>query len=211
MYELLKTEWRDDKVKAPLTRMRRDGWVPGVLFGKGFESTSFMVRKNDLTKFLHHSGKVFEVEVKGYGKHLVSLDNVQWDHMGDFIKHISFHKISANEKTIVKLPIHFVGEAVGIKEGGVVQQVMQEVEVKGLPKDMPEFLEFDISSLGFHSHFTLHDVTLPKGLEFHHDMEDTLVSCHPPKKVVETVEETVAQPELVGKETVVEDEVKEAA
>lgn len=199
MYELLKTEFREHKFKSPLRKLRSEGFVPGVLYGKGFDSMSFQVRRIDLVKFLHHSGKVFEVEVRGYGKHLVSLDNIQYDYMGDTIEHIAFHKIAANEKTVVKLPFHFVGEARGTKAGGVVQQVLHEVEVKGLPKDMPEFIEVDVTELDVHGHFSLKDIPLPKGLEWYHDENDNVVSCHTPKVVVEATTEE-SEPELITKE-----------
>ncbi|EQC48890.1 ribosomal protein L25, Ctc-form [Bacteriovorax sp. BSW11_IV] len=209
MYELLKTEFRDHKFKAPLRKMRTEGWVPGVLYGKGFASVNFMVKSMDFRKFNEHSGKVFEVEVKGYGKHLVTLDSIQYDHMGDFIQHIAFHKIAENEKTVVSLPIHLVGEAAGIKAGGMVQHVLHEAEVKGFPKDFVEFIEFDVSNLELHGHFCLKDIPLPKGLEWHEDINSNVVSCHPPRVVVE---EAPAAPEAFEMEVpVAMEEKKEAA
>ncbi|ATH07358.1 hypothetical protein BIY24_05225 [Halobacteriovorax marinus] len=204
MYELLKTEWREEPVKA----IRKEGYVPGVVYGKGIESVNFKVPSIAIRKFLHHSGKVFEVEVAGRGKHLVSLDNVQWDHMGDRMLHVSFHKISANEKTTVTLPIHFEGEAAGKKEGGVVHHVLHEVEVTGLPGDIPEFISVDITALGMHGHFSLKDIPCPKGLEWAHDVEANVVSCHPPKVEVVAEETTDVTEEVVAE---VESEEQEAA
>jgi large subunit ribosomal protein L25 len=206
VYELLKTQHRAEPVKS----IRKEGYVPGVVYGKGMESVTFKVDSHSITKFLHHSGKVFEVEVAGQGKHLVSLDNVQWDNMGDKMMHIAFHKISANEKTTVTLPIHFEGTAVGSKSGGIVQHVMNEVEVKGLPKDMPEFISVDVAGLDIHGHLSLKDIPAPKGLEWAHDVEANVVSCHPPK--AEVVEETVEEVAAVETEEVVaETEEKQAA
>ncbi|OUR96852.1 hypothetical protein A9Q84_10975 [Halobacteriovorax marinus] len=204
MYELLKTQFREEPVKA----LRKEGYVPGVVYGKGMESVNFKVQSNSVDKFLSHSGKVFEIDVAGKGKHLVSLDNVQWDSMGDHMLHISFHKISANEKTTVTLPIHFEGTCAGSKAGGIVQHVLNEVEVKGMPGDMPEFITVDISELDIHGHFALKDIQAPKGLEWAHDVEANVVSCHPPKVEVE-VEEVAEVVEAVTEEVVAED--KEAA
>lgn len=204
MYELLKTEWRQEPVKS----IRKSGYVPGVVYGKGMESVNFQVPSISISKFLHHSGKVFEVEVAGKGKHLVSLDNVQWDHMGDRMLHVSFHKISANEKTTVTLPIHFEGEAAGKKEGGIVQHVLHEVDVTGLPGDMPESITVNISELAVHGHFTLGDIACPKGLEWAHDVEASVVSCHPPKVEVVEEESTDVTEEVVAE---VESEEQEAA
>jgi large subunit ribosomal protein L25 len=196
VYELLKTQHRQGPVKS----LRKEGYVPGVVYGKGMESVNFQVNSLSMKKFLSHSGKVFEVEVAGSGKHLVSLDNIQWDHMGDKMMHVAFHKIAANEKTTVTLPIHFEGTAVGTKSGGIVQHVMNEVEVKGLPKDMPEYITVDVSEIDIHGHLCLKDIPAPKGLEWAHDVEANVVSCHPPK--VEVVEEPEAEVSEVASEEV---------
>ena len=206
MYELLKTQHRAEPVKS----IRKEGFVPGVICGKGMESVSFKVSSQSISKFLHHSGKVFEVEVAGQGKHLVSLDNVQMDNMGDKMMHVSFHKISANEKTTITLPFHFEGSAAGSKSGGIVQHVMNEVEVSGLPKDMPEFISVDIAGLDIHGHISLKDIQAPKGLEWASDIEANVVSCHPPKaEVVEEVVEEAAA--AASEETVAESEDNQAA
>lgn len=210
MYELLKTQHRQGPVKS----LRKEGNVPGVVYGKGMESVNFQVNSLSMKKFLSHSGKVFEVEVAGSGKHLVSLDNVQWDNMGDKMVHVSFHKISANEKTTVTLPIHFEGTAVGTKSGGLVQHVMNEVEVKGLPKDMPEFITVDVAGLDIHGHLSLKDIAAPKGLEWAHDEEASVVSCHPAKVeavVEEAAEVTEAEGVEVEAETEASAEDKQAA
>ena len=204
--DVLAAKFRDPS--APLTTMRKDGWVPGVVFGKDYKGLNIMVPRIELAKFFHHSGKVFEVEVEGHGKHLVALSEVQRGHLGTEFTHFSFHKVSATEKTTVTIPIHFVGESHASKEGGVVYPVLHEVEVKGLPRDLPEFVEIDVTSLEMNGHWTFADITPPKGCEWAMDAEDTIVSCHLPR--VKVVEEPVEAPaaEFAPEEV---DEVKEAA
>ena len=177
MYELLKADFRSKPVKS----IRKEGFIPGVIFGKGMESLSFQVPWGKFKSFYKHSGKVFQVEVSGQGKYLVNVDDVQWDALHDKMLHLSFHKIEENVKTIVKVPIHLVGTPVGVKDGGVVNQVLSEVELKGLPKDFPEFLEWDITELEFDGHWDLSHFKLPPGLELAHDDHDNVVSCHPAK------------------------------
>ena len=212
--DILEAFHRD--IDASLAKARKDGWVPGIVYGKGFEAVHIQVKKTELSKFLRHSGKVFEVSVKGHGKHLVAMDELQRGHLGTDYTHFSFHKVSASEKTTVTLPIHFEGNAHGTKEGGVVNTVMNEVEVRGLPKDLPEFVTVDVSTLDLNGHWTLGDITPPAGCEWAHNTEDNVVSCAMPKlKIVEepTTEEVAAEatteaPE--GEITPVE-ETKEAA
>lgn len=189
--DVLKAKFREEG--APLSKMRKDGWVPGVVFGKDFKGVNIMVPKQNLTQFFHHSGKIFEVEVEGYGKHLVALDEVQRGYTGSDFIHFSFHKVNAKVKTIVTLPIHFVGETYAAKEGGVVYPVHHEVDVKGYPKDLPEFVTIDVSKLGMNEHYTYADCTPPAGCEWACDVHDTVVSCHIPRvKVVEEVVTEVA-------------------
>ncbi|OIQ20638.1 MAG: hypothetical protein BM556_01495 [Bacteriovorax sp. MedPE-SWde] len=209
--DVLKAQFRDKS--APLGKMRRDGFVPGVVYGKGFDGVDIMVPKQTLSSFFHNSGKVFEVQVEGHGKHLVALDDVQRGHLGGDYIHFSFHKVSASEKTTITLPIHFTGESAGTKEGGVVYPVIHEVEVRGLPKDFPEFIEIDVTELGMNGHWTLKDITPPKGMEWAHSEEDSIVSCHAPrvKAVEETVEEVTAEATPEGEITPVEDSEKQAA
>lgn len=186
--DILKVEKRD--VGASTAQMRKEGYIPGVIFGKDFDGANFKVPKVDLAKFLHNSGKVFEVEFAGK-KHLVTLSHVQRGHLGTDFVHCSFHKVSAKDKVSLSLPIHFIGEAAGIKHGGLVNINFHEVEVEGLPKDMPEFLEFDLSGLELDENWTLEHFTLPKGLTWVHDVTDTVVTCSMPRVEVEPeVEET---------------------
>ncbi|MFG1494347.1 50S ribosomal protein L25 [Halobacteriovorax sp. GFR7] len=185
---ILKVETR--KPGRSTTQMRKDGYIPGTIYGKGFAGAQFMVPKQGLSKFLHTSGKVFEVEFEGK-KHLVTLADVQRGHLGTDFVHCSFHKVSAKDKVVISLPIHFVGEAVGTKAGGLINFNMHEVEVEGLPKDMPESLEFDITGLELDGHWSLEHFTLPTGLTWAHEPTASVVSCHLPKVVVEPeVEET---------------------
>ncbi len=206
VYELLKAEFREDKKIAPLNQMRRDGFVPGVIYGKQMESVLFKVPVHTIKTFLHHSGKVFQVEVPGHGKHLVNLDSVQMNHLGNEMFHISFHKIIENEKTTVTLPIVIHGEARGVKDGGIVNQVLNEVEVHGYPKDMPEFIEVIVDELDVHGHFSLKDIKAPKGLEWAHDLDANIVSCHPPKIHVVAEPEVEEAPVAESAEIAVEEE-----
>lgn len=186
--DILRVEARE--IGTSKAKMRNEGYIPGVIFGKGFDGVNFKVPRIELSKFLHHSGKVFEVEYAGK-KHLVTLSDVQRGHLGTDFVHCSFQKVSAKEKVVLSLPIHFIGDAVGTKAGGLVNFNFHEVEVEGLPKDMPEFLEFDISTLELDDSWTFEKFSLPHGLTWAHDVTASVVSCHMPKVVVEPeVQET---------------------
>lgn len=180
-HHVLKAKHRD--LENSTTWMRNEGWVPGVVFGKDFNGLNIMVPKTELKKFFHSSGKVFEVEVDGHGKHLVAVEEVQRGHLGTDYVHFSFHKVKANEKTTVTIPVHFIGEAKGTKEGGVVHPIINEVTLKGLPKDIPEHWEIDVTGLEMNHHWTFDDLTPPHGCEWAGNLDTNIVSCHAPKVV----------------------------
>ncbi len=213
MYELLTTDGRETGRNWKPSALRKEGWVPGVIYGKGTEPVHFKVPAMKLKKFLGRSGKVFEVEVTGYGKHLVNVQDIQWDHFGDTMMHVAFHKLQANQKTKVTVPIHWAGEAPGHKAGGVVNHAYNEIELYGLPKDFPEYYEVNVDTLEMNGNIHLEDLTPPRGCEFTNTDNPVIVSCHPPKKVEETTEEVA--PEVIGEATPEEatttDEEKSAA
>lgn len=86
-HHVLKAKHRE--VKNSTAWMRKEGWVPGVVFGKDFDGLNIMVAKTELKKFFHSSGKVFEVEVNGHGKHLVAVEEIQRGHLGTDYLHFS--------------------------------------------------------------------------------------------------------------------------
>lgn len=209
MYELLTTDGRETGRNWKPSALRKEGWVPGVIYGKGTEPVHFKVPAMKLKKFLHHSGKVFEVEVTGYGKHLVNVQDIQWDHFGDTMIHVALHKLQANKKTRVSVPIHWVGEAPGHKAGGVVNHAYNEIELYGLPKDIPEYYEVYVDTLEMNGNFHLDELTPPAGCTFTDKDNPVIVSCHPPKKVEETTEEVT--PEVIGEAPAASDDEKSAA
>lgn len=194
MYEKLITENRSVEKSASVKALRKSGFVPGVIYGKETESLPIKVPANKLHKFLEGSGRVFEVEVAGGGTHLVNLDNIQWDHLGNHALHVAFHKLKAGQKTRVTLPIHWIGESKGHRlEGGVIHQAYNEIEIEGLPKDIPDSIEVDITELGINEAIHLSDLTPPKNCKWMEDESIVLVSCQPPR--AEKIEEPVSPEE----------------
>ncbi len=211
MYQCLKVESRPNRNDSKPSSLRSEGWIPGVIFGKGIDSVSLKVKAQDLKKFLHQSGSVFEIEVGGK-KHLCNLDDLQKDALGSHMMHVSFHKLKAGQKTTVSVPIHYVGEAPGIKDGGVLNLMVDHIDVEGLPKDIPEFVEVDLSSVELNGQIHLGDVPTPKGCAWTIDPETNLLSCHAPKVVVEEPTETAAESvEATSEEASEDTEIKEAS
>lgn len=199
MYDLLKLEARRLKRETHPKALRRKGIIPGVIYGKDLSpSLNIQVEKNDLVKFLHQSAHVFEVQIGEGEKYLVNLDRIDRDPLGTEILHISFHNLARGQKTVVHLPIVLEGEAVGVKAGGVLNQILNEVNIEGLPKDIPETIGLDVSGLEVNHHLCLKDLHLPGDLIIKGDPEDTIVTCALPKKVEEETTTTAESGEATA-------------
>lgn len=193
MYDLLSVEQRNLNGANP-TQLRKQGWVPAVIYAKGVDSIPLQVRMSDFHKIQRHGVKVFEVEISGHGKELVSLDQTQKDPVTGRVIHISLHQLKKNEAVHVSVPVKLVGVAVGAKTGGVTRLLIDELTVSGLPHKIPETIEVNIESLELDGHINVSDVKLAGGLTFNEsDLEKMLVNCHVPKIVpIETATEEAA-------------------
>ncbi len=202
MYDLLNVEKRNVNGMNP-TQLRKSGWVPGVIFSKGTESIPLQMKASDFRKIHAHGVKVFEVEIGGHGKELVSLEQMQRDPVSGKVIHVSLHKLKKNESVHVTVPVKLVGKAPGQTAGGVPRLLINEIAVTGLPHNIPEVLEVNIESLELDGHINVSDVKLGSGLTFDEaDLEKMMVNCHIPKvQAVETPEAEATEEAETTEET----------
>lgn len=212
MYEIEAYPRKEKKKKT--RRLRREGKIPGVIYGHGEETRLIYVNEEDLKRLLssiHSESSVITVRLNG--EELPSLvKEVQRDIFTGKVIHIDFHHLHKGEKVTVMVPFKLVGEAKGVKEGGILDFVKRDVEIECLPKDIPEFIEVDISHLRVGDSIHLKDLKLPKKLRITEDLEEVIVSIIPPKKVeeIEVVEEEeIKEPEVVKEEKEEEKEEEE--
>jgi len=208
---LLATQKRDHAYKST-RQMRNSGWIPGIVFGHDIDSIPVQVKESVLRKFLSLHETVFEIQV-GTKKHMASVGELQKDPVTGRYIHISLHRLVANEKVHMKIPIHWVGTSAGTKEGGVFTGLSDTLDITALPSKMPEYIEVDISNLKVGESIKVKDVVLGADSEWHeHDLEKVLGNCNFPK-VQEVATPTVAETTEVVGETVETntDDVKEAS
>lgn len=183
MENVLNVESRASKHVIRPNQLRQKGFIPGVIYGKGIESVPIKVGKYDLMRSLDKFGQVFEVKIDGKKRRLVNLEKVQKDPLGKETLHVAFHELKRGEETAVSLPIQVVGESPGDKQGGVITQPLKEVEVTGMPQNMPEAIEVDISQLGLNESIQLKDIQPPQNMKFDENLlEETVVNCAPPSR-----------------------------
>jgi large subunit ribosomal protein L25 len=163
----LEAESRSDMGKGASRRLRRDGMVPAIIYGGSDEPQTISLVHSEILKRLDHEGfysHILTVNVGGQSVKAV-LRDMQRHPSKALIMHMDFQRIDENQPIRVHVPLHFVGESVsrGVKAGGMVSHDLNEVELEVLPRNLPEFLEVDISDLDVGESLHLSDLKLPEG------------------------------------------------
>lgn len=166
-----------------LKKLRAGAQTPGVLFARGLNpSKPILMQTKEVISILATGERVLDMVIDGK-KEIVNLTEVQRNPSSGKIIHLSFHLLKAGEKTHASIPVHLIGSAAGEKLGGLTQLVLKEIEVKALPKDLPEFIEIDVSALEIGDHLEIKDIKLPQGVELYHMKPETNVAaCRAPAK-----------------------------
>jgi large subunit ribosomal protein L25 len=150
-------------------RLRRDGKVPGVVYGGGKDATSIEMDHNDLFHKMKHEAfhaSILDMTL-GAEKLQVLLRDYQMHPFKNVINHVDFQRVAADREIHMRVPLHFKGEenSPGVKQqGGLVSHIINELEVACLPKDLPEFIEVDLSQLSAGHSLHVSDIKLPTGV-----------------------------------------------
>lgn len=170
--------------KGEYKNFRKEGKIPAVVYGKGMESQSLWVSWLDFQKCYKEHGKVFELKFNGQSE-TVNTKQVETDNLGK-VTHISFHKLAKGQKTSVKVPVTLEGDSIGAKAGGIIQQVLDSINITAMPQDIPDTIHVDISALQIGEHLTVGQLNLPKGLTVDEvEAQRNVVVCQAPKQQVE--------------------------
>ncbi|NLC12195.1 MAG: 50S ribosomal protein L25 [Firmicutes bacterium] len=208
---------RKKESKGELKEKRRKGLVPGVIYGRGSDTESIYVDANALKKSLLTPAGLnvlIELEVKGDGeqkKETVMIKELQRDLLRkEELLHVDFYRISLKEKIEVDVPLNFVGEPAGVKEGGILAVQLREVSLKCLPTEIPEKLDVNIENLAMGQSLFVSDLEIPEGLELLTDPEESVVSVQAPTVAVEELEgEEVEEGEGAAEKEAAREEEKE--
>jgi large subunit ribosomal protein L25 len=178
------------------------GKVPGVIYGKGLETRPLEFGRRDLEKFLTTARRgtvVVKMSVSDGADSKESfavLKECQMDPVTDRVIHVDFYEVALGQRFRIEVPLKVRGKAAGIELGGLLEQVVRNLEVECTPDNVPEFIEINVSHLGIGQSIHLGDVKFPEGvLPVEKDMRMTIVSVHTPK-----VEEVVAVAPVEGAE-----------
>ena len=192
---------REERGSRPNRRLRREGLVPGVIYGQESESVHFKVDGRRLRVVLAEKHALFDVEVEGGDRQPVIVKDQQHHPVRGHIMHIDLLKVRLDEKIQTTVPLELEGteDAPGVKEGGVLEHVTRELNVEALPTEVPDRIVADVSGLGIAETLMLSSVTPPAGVELLDDPEETVVATITAPSVTEAPESEIEEEaELVG-------------
>ncbi|MBK1698590.1 50S ribosomal protein L25/general stress protein Ctc [Rhodovibrio salinarum] len=199
---------RERAGKGAARRDRREGRVPGVIYGAGKEPTLFTIEPGTLDRELNSPGfftRLFEIQLKGKrGKQLAICRDLQFDPVTDRPVHLDMLRVSAKTEVTVLVPVHFINEeeCPGIDRGGVLNVVRHEVEMVARADNLPDYLEVDLTGYEINDSVHISAVTLPEGARPTIDDRDfTIATIAAPSAVrAEAAEEQEAAEEEAAEE-----------
>jgi large subunit ribosomal protein L25 len=197
MRETLNVQLRSSLGKKNNRRLRRSGQVPAVLYGHGQESVSLSIATSAIEGALRHHSRL--VDLAGAANESALISEVQWDTFGLEVLHVDFTRASADERIEVEVSVELKGQAIGVKEGGVIEQVLREVRIECPAGLIPEKLVLNIADLALGGSLTCAALKLPEGATLLTDADEMIVHCVTPRE--EGEEEGIgegAEPELIG-------------
>lgn len=169
---------REERGSRANRRLRREGLVPGVIYGIDADCISFKVDSRRLRGVLAEGHALFDVEIDGSERLPVIVKDQQRDPVRGQVVHLDLLKVRLDEKiqSMVALEIEGVEDAPGVREGGVLEHVTRELSVSALPTDIPDRIVADVSKLGIAETMVLSALQAPAGVEFLDDPDETVVA-----------------------------------
>jgi len=198
---------RDGTGKGSARSLRAQGKIPAVIYGHGREPQSLAIETRELEKLLSKiSAESTVIELSMDGKSARTLiREIQRHPFKRQILHVDFQELVAGEKVTVRIPIVLMGVPEGVRQdGGILDQVMRELEIEVDPANIPNHVEVDVNALRIGDSVHVNEIPLPEGVELAGESDSTVCVVSAPRAVVETVApteeaEVVAEPEVIGK------------
>ena len=212
----LQVKEREHRGSADARRLRRDGYIPGVLYGRGKQPHAICVPERDLRRVLTGAGglhAILDVVLEGQTTtHASILKDYQQDPIRGHISHIDLQEVRLDQPIQASVTVQLVGEPVGAKEGGVLSQVQREINVEALPMEIPDHVDLDVSGMAIGDTMRLADLAPMDGVTYLDNPEETvLATVTLPTRVEEPEEEAEEGEELPEGEVPPEEQAEGAA
>jgi large subunit ribosomal protein L25 len=191
---------REPEGSRAARRLRRSGLVPGVVYGGGEDPVPFAVDDRTLRHVLAGAGAVVNLAIDGDASTPVVLKELTRHPVDSHIVHVDLLRVRLDQAIQATVTLELVGEdsAPGVKEGGILEHVTRELTVEALPGDIPDRIEYDVSSMQIGDTLTLEGVTPPPGVKLLDDPEQLVATLSPPRLQGDEEEGIETETELVG-------------
>ena len=180
-------------------RLREAGFLPGVIYGHKQDVIPVTLPKKEVVGHLNHGAHLFDLSLNGQSEKVL-VKEVQYDHLGLDVLHVDFARVNLDETVEVTVPIELRGTPKGEADGGVLQQILSEIEVECRVTDIPESIRHNVAELALNDVLHVKDIHWPAGVRPLQD-EDAIVATV--KEIVETAPteavEGAAEPEVIGR------------
>ena len=193
---------RNQSGKGAARTLRRSGQIPAVFYGPETQPISLYIRQMDLEKiFKKHSGEnlFFQVHLKGEHQEesrTAMLKELQKDPVSRAYLHLDFYEVSLTKELEVEVGLRLVGKSKGVEKGGILQEARRDLQIRCLPRNIPEYIEVDVSGLDIGDSIHVRDLKLDEALSILNDPQTTLVTIVPPIEEKAAEEATAGAPEV---------------
>ena len=203
----IQAKQRDGRGKNDARRVGREGMVPITVYGGGGETVAAVAPARDLAAILRSESArntIFTIEVEGVGESEVMFHDRQIDPVKGRLIHADLTRLVKGQKIEVTVPLHLVGEPIGVKEKqGVLEQIIREIDVRCEPREIPDSLDVDVSNLDVHDTLHVSDIKVAEGVEILTDAEIVIATVGIVKEEAAPAPaaegEEPVEPELIGK------------
>lgn len=191
---------RETAGSRAVRRLRRQGFVPGIVYGGGDDPMCFQVEQRELRNALQHAGAVLDLTVEGGQTTPVVLKELVRHPVSGLTMHIDLLRVRLDRAIQATVMLELIGteDAPGAKEGGVLEHVHRELAIEALPNDIPDTIQHDVSEMQIGDTLTLDAVKAPDGVQLLDDPETVVATLTPPRLQDEGEDEIEQETEVVG-------------
>ncbi|HEY8668332.1 MAG TPA: 50S ribosomal protein L25 [Tepidisphaeraceae bacterium] len=191
---------RSELGSRPNKRLRDAGFVPGVIYGHKEAVVPVSLPKRELVNHLTRGAHLFDLSLDGKSEKVL-VKEVQYDHLGMEVIHIDFARVSLDEKVEITVQLELKGEPKGEADGGVLQQIINELELECVVTDIPDIIRHNVTDMALNDVLHIKDLKLPPNVRCTQDPELIVATV---KEIVEAeptaaVEGETAEPEVIGR------------
>jgi large subunit ribosomal protein L25 len=207
----IKADPRTASGTGAVNRLRKTGFIPAVVYGRGRDNVNVQVDGKSFTKIINHSASdniLVNLQI-GESSQLALVQEVQHNYIKSTIIHVDFHAVNENEEIHAAVPVNLVGEPAGAKFGGLLELHMHSIQVHCLPKDLPEKISADVTHLNVGDALHVRELALPEGVRV--QLEGSIIVAAVSEPKVEEVAPAAAAPAADAKAAAPAADAKAAA